>query len=58
LLEATRLLRPGAAERFEAAIRPITASYLERLLPLHDAKEGPEAFLAKRKPSWDHQSSV
>jgi cyclohexa-1,5-dienecarbonyl-CoA hydratase len=54
---ATRLLRPGAAERFEAAFGPVVTAYLEQLLPLHDAREGPEAFLAKRKPAWNHQSS-
>lgn len=53
----TRLLRPGAAERFESAFGPVVAAYVEQLLPLHDANEGPEAFLAKRKPAWDHQSS-
>jgi len=56
LVEATRLLRAGAAERFLSAVGPIETAYMERLLTLHDAKEGPEAFLAKRKPDWDHVS--
>lgn len=56
LIEATRLLRAGAAERFLSEIKPIETAYLERLLTLHDANEGPEAFLAKRKPDWDHVS--
>lgn len=56
LIEATRLLRSGAAERFLSAVGPVEQAYLERLLTLHDAKEGPEAFLAKRKPDWDHVS--
>lgn len=56
LAEATRLLRSGAAERFLSAVGPVEQAYLERLLTLHDAKEGPEAFLAKRKPDWDHVS--
>ncbi|MCA8915881.1 MAG: enoyl-CoA hydratase/isomerase family protein [Planctomycetes bacterium] len=55
LMEATRLLRAGAAERFAAQIGGIEHAYLERLLSLHDATEGPEAFLAKRKPVWDHR---
>lgn len=54
LLEATRLLRDGAAERFMAQVGGIENDYLERLLTLHDANEGPQAFLAKRKPTWDH----
>ncbi|MBZ0135827.1 MAG: enoyl-CoA hydratase/isomerase family protein [Planctomycetes bacterium] len=54
LVEATRLLRAGAAERFLSAVGAVETAYLERLLTLHDAKEGPEAFLAKRKPDWDH----
>lgn len=55
LVEATRMLRSGAAERFLAAVGGIEQAYLERLLSLHDATEGPEAFLAKRKPVWDHK---
>lgn len=54
LVEATRLLRAGAAERFVSAVGSIEAAYLERLLSLKDAAEGPEAFLAKRKPAWNH----
>jgi cyclohexa-1,5-dienecarbonyl-CoA hydratase len=54
LVIATRLLRAGAAERFLAAVGGIEQVYLEQLLQLHDAKEGPAAFLAKRKPAWDH----
>lgn len=58
LAQTTRLLRPGAAERFEAQIGAVEAAYLEELLPLADASEGPRAFLAKQKPHWNHQSSV
>ncbi|MCB9932752.1 MAG: enoyl-CoA hydratase/isomerase family protein [Planctomycetes bacterium] len=57
LIETTRLLRPGAAERFLAQVGGIESDYLERLLSLHDAEEGPEAFLAKRKPAWNHTES-
>lgn len=56
LVEATRLLRCGAAQRFEAAIGGVESAYLERLLALPDATEGPRAFLAKSKPRWNHQS--
>jgi cyclohexa-1,5-dienecarbonyl-CoA hydratase len=54
LEESTRLLRCGAAERFEAAIGGVESSYLERLLAMRDATEGPQAFLEKRAPQWDH----
>jgi cyclohexa-1,5-dienecarbonyl-CoA hydratase len=55
LTEATRLLRSGAAERFEAAVGGLEQAYLERILSLRDAEEGPRAFLEKRKPVWDHK---
>ncbi|MBK9976251.1 MAG: enoyl-CoA hydratase/isomerase family protein [Planctomycetes bacterium] len=56
LVEATRLLRGGAAARFLAAVGGVESAYLERLLALPDATEGPRAFLAKSKPRWNHQS--
>lgn len=57
LAEATRLQRSGAAERFLSEVGGIETAYLDRLLEMPDAKEGIEAFLAKRKPVWDHSSS-
>lgn len=55
LAEATRLLRSGAAERFAAAVGPIEAAYLERLVPMPEAAEGCRAFLEKRPPRWSQQ---
>ena len=55
LVEATRLYRSGAAERFRAAVGSIEKAYTERLLTLRDAEEGAKAFLAKREPVWDHK---
>ena len=55
LIEASRLLRAGGAERFLSQVGGIEAAYMDRLLNLHDATEGPEAFLAKRKPVWTHR---
>ena len=33
----------------------VEALYLERLMPTHDAREGLDAFLAKRQPNWEHR---
>ncbi|MCC6574346.1 MAG: enoyl-CoA hydratase/isomerase family protein [Planctomycetes bacterium] len=55
LVEATCLLRSGAAERFRAAVGPMEQNYLERLLAIDDAVEGSKAFLEKRKPAWSHK---
>ena len=30
-------------------------AFLERLMHTHDANEGLAAFLAKRKPAWEHR---
>jgi cyclohexa-1,5-dienecarbonyl-CoA hydratase len=57
LEEATRLMRCGAAERFEAAIGGIERDYLDRLLAMPDAQEGPRAFLEKRPPRWQHNQA-
>jgi enoyl-CoA hydratase/carnithine racemase len=31
--------------------------YLQRVLHTHDASEGVQAFLQKRKPVWEHERS-
>lgn len=57
LVEATLLLRAGAASRFSAEVGGIEQAYLERLLELPDSAEGPAAFLAKREPKWESDKS-
>lgn len=57
LEHATALLRGGRAGWFKAAIAPVEAAYLDKLLQMPDALEGPAAFIEKRKPRWDHSSS-
>jgi len=49
---ATRAARFEAMQRFEASIAGIEALYLDELMRTHDATEGIEAFLGKRKPEW------
>ncbi len=41
----------GAADRMKAYMR-LEKMYLEELMPLHDAQEGIQAFIEKRKPIW------
>lgn len=55
LCEATRLLRPGAAERFRAQVGAMESVYLERVLAMDDAAEGVRAFQEKRAPVWNHR---
>lgn len=55
LCEATRLLRPGAAERFRAQIGALESVYLERVLAMDDAAEGVRAFQEKRAAVWNHR---
>ncbi|HYC79123.1 MAG TPA: enoyl-CoA hydratase/isomerase family protein [Planctomycetota bacterium] len=52
---ATAAARAAFAERFFADLEALERLYAERLLPLADAAEGPEAFLAKRAPRWTHR---
>jgi cyclohexa-1,5-dienecarbonyl-CoA hydratase len=47
------------AERTEFMRRLVEAEnvYLQRVLHTHDASEGVQAFLQKRKPVWEHERS-
>jgi len=56
LVETTRLIRPGAAQRFMAQVKSLEDCYLERVLKMRDSAEGVEAFLGKRPPEFDHRS--
>ena len=51
-LHAARIaMREQVRERLAAVER----LYLDRLMSTHDANEGLAAFLAKRKPAWEHR---
>jgi cyclohexa-1,5-dienecarbonyl-CoA hydratase len=49
---AVRAGRVGFAERFRRALAEVEKLYLEDLMSTADAKEGLQAFVEKRKPSW------
>jgi cyclohexa-1,5-dienecarbonyl-CoA hydratase len=39
----------------DKGLRAIEEIYLNRLMKTHDAMEGLQAFLDKRKPTWKNQ---
>jgi len=47
-----RAIYEGAGLPFEKAMEHVERLYLERLMSTEDAKEGLQAFLEKRKPTW------
>jgi cyclohexa-1,5-dienecarbonyl-CoA hydratase len=49
---AVRAGRVGFGERFRRALAEVEKLYLEDLMSTADAKEGLQAFVEKRKPSW------
>lgn len=51
---ALRAVRRGFYERFVAELQTIEELYLEELQSTHDAVEGIQAFLEKRKPQWSN----
>ena len=55
LRHATRAARFELMQRFESHIAGIEALYLEELMKTHDANEGIQAFLEKRKPDWRNE---
>ena len=50
-----RALRAGYADRRAAAFAAVDKIYTGELMSTHDAVEGLQAFLDKRKPTWKHQ---
>lgn len=51
---AVRALRTTWQDRFFADLDRLERLYLRDLMATPDATEGIEAFLAKRRPAWDH----
>jgi enoyl-CoA hydratase/carnithine racemase len=55
LRQATQALRNGSRviEALEEPLARTEAQYLDRVLNSHDGREGIEAFLERRAPSWE-----
>lgn len=51
---AVRAARLGFTERMVAKLQAVEDLYLNELMSTHDAVEGLEAFLAKRKAKWEN----
>lgn len=49
---AKRATRMAAHDVFEKRLAEIEHLYIEELMKTHDAKEGVEAFMERREPSW------
>ncbi|HET8947068.1 MAG TPA: enoyl-CoA hydratase-related protein [Candidatus Polarisedimenticolia bacterium] len=52
---ARRAILRGAEGPLEPALRAVESIYLRQLLKTRDAREGLEAFLDKRPPTWKHR---
>ena len=50
-----RAARSAFAELARARLAEAEESYLNDLMETHDANEGLAAFLAKRRPAWEHR---
>jgi cyclohexa-1,5-dienecarbonyl-CoA hydratase len=47
-----KAVRAGLRARLAAELPPIERLYLDDLMATHDAVEGLQAFLEKRRPTW------
>lgn len=52
---ARRALVAGAWPGFDESLKRTEDIYLNQLMPLRDAQEGVDAFVAKRPPRWRHK---
>jgi len=50
-----RAVRMADSRSFAAALTEVETLYLRELMATHDAKEGLDAFLTRRKPVWQHR---
>ena len=50
-----RAARSAFAELARARLADVEESYLNDLMDTHDANEGLAAFVAKRRPAWEHR---
>lgn len=51
---ALAAVRAPMIRQVRMRLAEVEALYLEKLMQTHDANEGLAAFLAKRKPAWEH----
>jgi cyclohexa-1,5-dienecarbonyl-CoA hydratase len=55
LAATKKAIRLAEGKTFEPALQAVETNYLNELMTTADAKEGLEAFMAKRKPVWQHK---
>ena len=55
LAATKKAIRLAEGKTFEPALQAVEQSYLKELMATCDAKEGLDAFMAKRKPVWQHK---
>jgi cyclohexa-1,5-dienecarbonyl-CoA hydratase len=52
---AKKAITVGLMDDLEPSLKAIEDIYLKELMETHDAQEGLNAFLEKRKPTWKNQ---
>ncbi len=55
LAATKKAIRLAGNRDFEDALQTVETSYLKELMATADAKEGLDAFMAKRRPVWSHR---
>jgi len=55
IAHAVRAAREPFADLARARLEDVEALYLEKLMITRDANEGLQAFIAKRRPKWEHR---
>ncbi|UCE13574.1 MAG: enoyl-CoA hydratase/isomerase family protein, partial [Candidatus Heimdallarchaeota archaeon] len=50
-----KAIRLGMKDDFDAQIDQVEAFYLDELMKTHDANEGLQAFVEKRRPEWQNR---
>ncbi|MHA2167171.1 MAG: enoyl-CoA hydratase-related protein, partial [Candidatus Hodarchaeales archaeon] len=55
LQQTKKAINLGINNNFEAKLDLVEKQYLEELMATHDANEGLNAFMEKRKPKWQNK---